>query len=319
MSDTIAKTAPLAAGSSPRTRRGYATLALIAAALTVVVIVASAYMRHAQAGLSCVDWPSCYARVGGLADAPGVAVARIVHRLAASGVSLAVLVMLGFACMQRTRGGVQRGWTLAAVAIVAGLATLGVATPGARLPAVALANLLGGFALLAVLAAAHASTGAVPDVSRRFRALAMATLALAFVQAALGGLIATQSALLACPAFPGCDHVSWREFAAGGAWNPFHAPAEAAGGIVAPSGAAALHLTHRLNGLLLAAMVLVVAARLWRPRGGLASAIGLTLAAGVGAGIAAALVPSALGVTIVHNAAAAVLIALLARATVSSR
>ena len=64
-------------------------------------------------------------------------------------------------------------------------------------------------------------------------------------------------------------------------------------------------------------MVLLVAAKLWQSRGGLASALAITLAIVVGAGIAAALVPFALGATLVHNAAAAVLVALLARACAS--
>lgn len=312
-----ATTAPLPADSAPPTRQGPATLALVAATLTLVVIIASAYMRHVQAGLSCVDWPSCYASVGGVADGPGVVVVRGVHRLAASGVSLAVLAMLGLAFVRRTTGRAQHRFTAAALAIIAGLAVLGLATPGARLPAVALANLLGGFALLAVLAATHANARALHGVSRRFRALAIATLALALLQAALGGLIATQSALLACPGFPGCDHATWQGLVDGGGWNPFRAAIELDGKVVAPEGAATLHLIHRLNGVLLAALVLVIATRLWRPRGGLASALVLTLAPGFGAGIAAALVPSALGVTLVHNACAAVLIALLAHVAAS--
>jgi hypothetical protein len=66
----------------------------------------------------------------------------------------------------------------------------------------------------------------------------------------------------------------------------------------------------------LAALVLAIVATLWRPRGGLASALGIVLASALAAGIAAALVPSSLGATLVHNAAAALLVALLARAAV---
>jgi hypothetical protein len=70
-----------------------------------------------------------------------------------------------------------------------------------------------------------------------------------------------------------------------------------------------------VNAIVLAAIVLVVIVRLWQPRGRLAVFIGLALATTIGAGIAVALVPSSLGAAVVHNAAAALLIALLARAS----
>jgi cytochrome c oxidase assembly protein subunit 15 len=308
--------APLPA---PERRRLHAfpTLALIAAALTLVVIVASATMRHAQAGLSCGDWPACYAQTGVSVERSGVAIARNVHRTAATGVSLAVLVMLGFVLTARNQSRSARRWTFVAAGIVAALAIVGVATPGARVPAVPLANLLGGIALLAVLAGTHASTFAAPVMSRTLHRMVLATLALAFVQAVLGGLIATQSALLACPAFPGCEGASVSAFVDGQSWNPFRPPTDVGGSVVTPEGAALLHVAHRLNGVLLFGLVLAISARLWQARGGLASGLALTLVTGLGAGFAAALVPSALGVTLVHNACAAVLIALLVRAAVS--
>jgi heme A synthase len=94
-------------------------------------------------------------------------------------------------------------------------------------------------------------------------------------------------------------------------------PTDVAGSVAAPAGAAMLHLVHRVNGVIVFALVLVIAARLWQSRGGLASGLGLTVITGMGAGFAAALVPSALGVTLVHNACAALLISLLARAAAS--
>jgi cytochrome c oxidase assembly protein subunit 15 len=287
-------------------RSAFARICLAAAALTLVVVAASAYLRHTQSGLSCTDWPSCYARVGITVRTPGVDAARTVHRFAALGVTLALVAML--ALRMRAREG--RFLAIAAVAIVAGLATLGVATPGARVPAIALANLLGGFALLAVLAAAHARAGAAAAIDRTTHALAIAALALAFLQACLGGAIATTHALLACPSFPGCALPS-SDIAS---LNPWRMPVEEAGRIIAPAGSPLLHVAHRLNGVLLATLVLVLAVRLWTTRGELAVFLCAAAAAGAGAGIAAALVPSSLATALVHNASAALLVALLARA-----
>ncbi|MCC6193902.1 MAG: COX15/CtaA family protein [Burkholderiales bacterium] len=271
-----------------RDGRAYAAAAIAAAALTFVVIVASAYLRHAQA-----------IAVG----AAGIGVVRGAHRVAATGVSLVLLLMLWLAFRRRA----QRGWTIAAFALVAGLSVLGIGTPGARLPAVALANLLGGLALLAVFAAGYASAAPAAAIAPPVRRLAAIGVALVLVQALLGGLIATQSALLACPSLPVCELPGVSEFLAGESWNPWRAPTAGA-----PAGAAWLHVLHRVNGIVLAAIVLVTVVRLWRPRGRLAVLLGLALASTIGAGIAAALVPTSLGAAVAHNAAAALLIALLA-------
>ena len=59
-----------------RDARRYAIAALVAVALTFVVVVASAFLRHSQAGLGCTDWPACYARVAIEAQGAGVAFAR---------------------------------------------------------------------------------------------------------------------------------------------------------------------------------------------------------------------------------------------------
>ena len=299
--------------SPPARMRALAALALTAAALTVVVIAASAYLRHVQAGLACADWPSCYARVDAVARAGGTDLARAVHRVSALGVSLALLAMLALAW----RAPDARRWSGMALAIAAGLAALGLATAGARLPAIGLANLLGGFALLAALAAAQARAAGAASIAPQARTLARGVLALAFAQAALGGLISTQSALLACPSFPGCDAAALQGFVSGASWDPWRTPVEIDGRLVAPGGAAGLHLAHRATGILLALLAMTLVVKLWRPRGELAVFVVAAVATGIGAGIAAALVPSALGITVLHNGAAALLVALVARAAVA--
>ena len=80
-------------------------LATIGAALIVVVIVSSAYLRHAEAGLSCADWPSCYGHItqaGGATTAQRSA--RLAHRLSASAASVMLLALLAVAAAQRPVG-----------------------------------------------------------------------------------------------------------------------------------------------------------------------------------------------------------------------
>ena len=147
-----------ATGARLRIVFGY--MALAAAALTFVVIVASAVMRHTQAGLACADWPACYGRTDALgADAlpsTPVRIVRIAHRLAATSVLALVIGMLLVAWTQKPAWKREGVLALTALLVAAALAVLGLATPGAKIPAVTLGNLLGGYLMLALLSAAAA-------------------------------------------------------------------------------------------------------------------------------------------------------------------
>jgi cytochrome c oxidase assembly protein subunit 15 len=127
-------------------------------------VVASAYIRHAQTD---------------------VHLARVAHRLAATGVLALVIGMLLLAWTQRPVWRREGTFALAALAIALALAVLGLVTPGARLPAITAGNLLGGYAMLAVLVAAWASVegGQSPPAARWF---AGAGLALVFIETFLG-------------------------------------------------------------------------------------------------------------------------------------
>lgn len=310
--------APSAVATPPRPI--FAWLALAAATLTLVVIIASAFMRHAQAGLSCVDWPACYARVvEWIPDAvpsAGVRAARMAHRFAATGVATLILGMLLVAWTQRPVWRRECAASTAAALIVTGLAILGAFTAGAKLPAVALGNLLGGYALLAGLCAAHAVAAPALEIPRTARRWALAALVLAFLQAGLGGMIGAQFATLSCPEVTNCGTWSWQQLVEGGAWNPLRASTLVDGHVVAPAGAAGLHVLHRLHGIALAATVLATAYALRRTRRPLASALLGALGAAVGAGVIAIAIQPTLPVVVLHNACAALLVALLARAAV---
>ena len=302
-----------------RTRRLFAMLAQTALVLTFVVIVASAFMRHTQAGLGCAYWPSCYARV--VAEVPpappsiGVHIARALHRLAASA---AFLLIVGMLLMARAAQSCRRERALAAAALVIALwlAVLGIATPDAELPAVPLGNLIGGYLMLAVLAAlaGNVANGAGEHgraTPSRLRGLAVALLAAVFVQAALGGLIGTQFALQACPALDHCGPAG-DAFARGAALDPFQRPVVVSGHVVPPAGAGGLHSLHRALGIAiaLAASALAYALRSSNRRGA-ALLAGLALAAPMLGATAILRMPS-LTVTVLHNAVAAAMIATLA-------
>jgi cytochrome c oxidase assembly protein subunit 15 len=301
-----------------QTRQRFARLGLAAFVLTFIVVVASAFMRHTQAGLGCADWPACYAQIADGAQGPattvGIHVARLLHRLAASAALFAIIALLWLA-----RGvpgfGRERALTGATLFVALGLAALGLLTPGAMLPAVPLGNLGGGFLMLALLAALTGLAASAPSAtgagaSQFERGLTGTLLAAAFAQALLGALIGTQFALTACPALDTCA-ATGPTFAID-VLNPFQAPAVFAGHALAPVGAAGLHWLHRALGGAIAVGTLALAfvSRSRDPR--LAHLLACLALAAPALGATAVLHMPALAVTVLHNAVAAALVAALA-------
>lgn len=307
--------------SSARLRLLLARAALAAAALTFVVIVASAFMRHAQVGLGCDDWPACYGRfdddAANGAPTPAVRIVRIAHRLAATGVLALVVGLTLVAWTQRPPWKKEGLLAAAALALTAALAVLGIATPGARMPAVTLGNLLGGYVLLATLAATAAVARSLsPDVASPrdalLRWLALAVLAFVVVQAALGGSIGAQYALPACATLGKCPGFPFDEFRMTAALDPFRPLSVVDGRVVPPGDAAGVFVIHRTLAIVAAVLVLIVA---WHLRG-MHRVLARTLAALVVAtplaGVAAVAAVPSLSLTVAHNACSALLVAMLA-------
>jgi len=284
-------------------------LAVAAAVAVLMVIVASAWLRHSLAGLACAAWPSCYGVVDPPQAIPGAFVARLVHRFAASAALILVALVPFLALRARSGFGAERALAWLALAIALGLAALGIATPGARVPAVALGNLVGGFALFATLVvlAARLSDLRAP----RGGALAVAALVFLFVQVITGGMIGAQYALTSCPATFGCPAADLASLARSGAIDPLRPIEIVAGRVQPPDGAAALVVLHRLLAIV---ALLVTFAAAWSVRGQrwLAAAIVMASLGAALSGAAAALAQPSLAATLAHNAFAAFLVAALA-------
>jgi cytochrome c oxidase assembly protein subunit 15 len=310
-------------------RRLARLLANTGAALVLVVIVSSAYLRLTDAGLSCADWPACYGAIHHSAEAttPERA-ARLAHRFTATGVT-AVLIAL-FVVALRQRPHLRRQATIAGagLGIAAALGVIGaVSSEAARdapLPAVTLANLAGGFALLALMAWLRQESVAPPSLSDAAstepsapmphwtRVLAALALAAVVVQILLGGLVSARFAALACPSFPLCGADappgSWRE-----AFAPFAAlQVDASHTIVRPAALASLHWAHRVVAHVVLVLDAVLAIVLFRARvTGYAAAVALLTIAALALGATAVLGALPLRVVLGHNLAAALLLATL--------
>src|SRR5215831_15797606 len=143
-------------------------LATAGVALMFMVIVSSAYLRLTQAGLSCADWPSCYGLEQSDIAATGIRSARLLHRVTASAVGIVLLGALLIGVTQRPRLKAQTLMAALALIIVLLLAALGsrfsASGGGIPTPGVMLSNLVGGFALFALLWWLRLTTFAPPSV-----------------------------------------------------------------------------------------------------------------------------------------------------------
>lgn len=302
-------------------------MALLCAALVLAITSLSAFMRLSKAGLGCQPWPQCYGQglrehqQGGTApkmDAATVtAAARVVHRFAAVA-ALIVVVMMVMTTMT-TRPALRREGriALALLGLTIFLAVLGLWTANSRVPAVALGNLLAGFAMFALswrLAQATQPQGrAGTAASRRLVRWAWLGGALLAAQIALGGLVSAGYAGLSCPLLTSCDlsGASWQ------AVNPWHEPLLDPAAPANPAGAL-VHVIHRAGALVVAAVLLPLGVAAWRngrPAGG--AIVMLLLAQGaLGAVLVLGALPLAAALT--HNLVAALLLAAVLGLTTDS-
>lgn len=294
-------------------------LALLCAVLVLAVTSLSAFLRLSKAGLGCADWPACYGQdlrrqQQGLAashDAQvATAVARLAHRITASGALLLVITMV-LVCLGSKPLFVREGWqALALLALALFLAVLGWWSSSARVPAVAMGNLLGGFLMLALCV--RLALPAPPGMSIGVRAaLALAAL-LVLVQAALGGLTSAAYAGLSCTGWRDCGLHESLQSAGWSSLDPWREPVLQAG-TGNPAGALANSL-HRHAALAVALVLLPSAGLAWRHgRRRTAATLLVLLAAQLAAGVALSALALPLPLALLHNLLAAALLAALLR------
>lgn len=271
-------------------------------ALTTALIVLGALVRAHGAGLACPDWPLCF---GELVPRFDFHVAfEYAHRVVAGTVSL-LFAGLAFAALRdaRLRPRLVRplaagGALLALQVVLGGLTVLQLLASWTVTSHLLVGNAFNATLLWSALAlrAAGRSIEDAPASGapwvRRAVALALALLAL---QLALGGLVSSTYAGMACPEWPACN---------GGAWFP------------AWRGSVGLHLAHRWNAYLLVGALATTA---WVARGApgagrlaaLAAALGLAQA---GVGVANVLLGIPVEVTALHSLLAALLVLTLTAA-----
>ena len=291
-------------------------MAWASAALVLAITSLSAFIRLSTAGLGCEPWPQCYGEAWrlageGLSGVPrdGVGAARIAHRVLAVAALLLIIAMLMSAYSKQPVLRREGRMVLGLLGLALFLAILGRWTAGARVPAVTLGNLLGGFALFALscrlawaLSERRAAAPSLPWLARwaRFGG------ALLVLQIMLGGLVSAGHAGLSCPQLAGCE-------TAAGSWqmlNPWYEPSFDRTDPTHPAGAL-VHALHRAGTWVLTAVLLPLGIVAWRNgrRAGAWLLALLALQAGLGAAMVLGGLPLAVALT--HNIGAALLLAVM--------
>jgi len=285
----------------------------VALGLMAMVLMLSAYLRLSGAGLGCTGWPACYGQ--GYAD-PAInqqaaTPARLAHRLIATALGLAVLAIAVMAWRRRQPAAGRWRAALLALGLTLFLSVLGIVTPGTRLPAVVLGNLLGGTVLLGVLwwLSLESRSHGASIAGAHFRSAIWFGIILLFVQIGLGGLVSANFAASACTRFPACG-TGWFEAWSWAAFNPWRELVVQSNGAVAiPLDAAAIHVTHRATAVAVYFYLLwlgMTAAGSAAPRCGKAL-VGLVFLQAL-SGIAAVKFAHPVVLVLVHNALAAMLL-----------
>lgn len=258
------------------------TLTLLILTLTFELILVGAFTRLTDSGLGCPDWPGCYGSASPLGAKAHIEAAQtalpggpvthgkawmeMLHRYMASGVGFLILVLaVQHWRFRREPGLPSPAWSVLSLAWVLVQGLFGALTVTMRLfPAIVTLHLLLALGLLMLLAwQAEAYAPRPLGLSPGLRLGVLMLLVLALLQAALGGWVSTNYAVLACREFPTCqdqwwpamdfEHgfALWRELGVGrdGGWLPFAA-------------LTAIHVTHRIGALLVFLTLGVLAWRL---------------------------------------------------------
>lgn len=298
-------------------RRGDAIsrLAVAIVALVLAILGAAAFLRLAQAGLGCPDWPACYgnleanARV--LQDGTAGTLVRLAHRVAALGAGALVLAAGWLVITRRPRRPAEVAAIAGMLALLVFLAVVGRWSSLSRIPAVPVANLLGGSALLALAwLLLLLQRPARPAPRAQTALLAWTALLAVFVQSGLGALVSAKYAALACGGWFSCPGASAELL--GPALDLFADPAGLGAAFLAT-----LQWAHHLGAAAALCLAALAAVAISRTPGGreTAAAILGTALAQAALGAAAVRLGHPLPLVLVHNLVANLLLLALVSAT----
>lgn len=313
-------------------------LALLATALSFVVIGLGAFTRLVDAGLGCPDWPGCYGHLLWPQTEAEVAAAEqlfpsspvehdktwpeMVHRYVAASLGLFAIALLAVCWRHRSKTQpFKHAVFLLALVIVQGL--FGMWTVTLKLwPQVVTAHLLGGMITAATLwllslrlsGKVWRTAGPGKRKLRKLYPFALLTSFVLLLQIGLGGWTTSNYAAVACPDFPTCQQ-AWlpdMDFAQGFNFLQGIGP-NYLGGKMDNDARVAIHFAHRVGAIVASVFILIVAFRLFAASNYLGAKrlslilLGLLLAQ-IGLGISNVVFHFPVAVAVAHNLGGALLL-----------
>jgi heme a synthase len=309
-----------------------AALTALTLFLTFDLVVFGSFTRLSDSGLGCPDWPGCYGEASPLGARGQIHAAQtampsgpvtwskawieMIHRYLAMTVGVLILVMAATSWLERRRLPFSPWWPTLTLVWVVAQGLFGRYTVTFKLyPAIVTLHLLGGLALLALLAVQHEGFRQrallLTPPLRRLAAVATAALVL---QIALGGWVSTNYAVLACSGFPACNGQWWPAMDFGQGFTLIRELGQAGhGGLLPFEALVAIHMLHRLFAVAAALALLLLALRLRRAPGGRALGVALVvlLLAQLVSGLSNVVLDWPLFAALAHSAGAGALVLLL--------
>jgi len=290
-----------------------------------------------DAGLGCPDWPGCYGHIIGVPETdtelahantnfdrsvePPKAWKEMIHRYFAGtlGILIFIISIFLFRKDQHAQRHVVDGVLLASVLIFQAL--LGMWTVTLQLkPLIVMGHLLGGFTLFNLIAWQFLRTTSwKPQIDLNLaKCLFNAALLVVFIlvsQIALGGWVSSNYAALACVDFPQCQQSWWPTMDFKDAfvlWRGLGVDYEF--GVLDHPARVAIHYVHRMGAVVATLAIVIYAMRLWKHTDAQqllktnAAVIMTLLLIQVGLGISNVVFKLPLGVAVLHNGVALLLL-----------
>ncbi len=260
-------------------------LTLLTLFLTFDLVAFGAFTRLTDSGLGCPDWPGCYGNASPLGAAADIHAAQtalpdgpvthrkawieMTHRYLAAAVGVLITVMAVWSWWLAFRGTlrVSPWWATLTWLAVCLQGAFGAFTVTWKLyPAVVTGHLLGGLALLVLLAAqAEVQSGRVLRLGPALRAGVAVVFLLSLLQITLGGWVSTNYAVLACTEFPTCQGSWWPAMDFANGFTPWRELGRSAdGGYLSVPALTAIHMVHRMGAFVVLGALCLLAWALWR-------------------------------------------------------